>query len=259
MRGGMSGTVAFGISGVPAFTFLPAVLEKFGRRYTEIRLRIVSGTYPTVLPMLRDGSIDFTVGPEMNLQGGEDILAERLFDNTRAIVCRHGHPRAGMRSLTNLLDQGWLLLSAAESADAEFAPLLADQNLPARPGPGHALRVRDRHAVADRQQGHDRAGSPAVSGLHRPTGRHRGDFGRERAQTHGQPLDLARPHADACRAAVARTLPQGSSRLCLRPGITMDVWNSAAVPANQGDADRLANVRGKRSTAGAWIGREGQT
>ena len=95
MRGGMSGAVAFGISAVPAFTFLPAALEKFGRRYPEVRLRIVSGTYPTALPMLRDGSIDFTIGPEVDMQGGRDILAERLFDKTCAIVCRRGHPRAG--------------------------------------------------------------------------------------------------------------------------------------------------------------------
>lgn len=106
------------------------MLEKFGRRYPEVRPRIVSGTYPTALPMLRDGSIDFTIGPEMELQGSEDILAERLFNNTPAIVCRRGYPRAGTRSLADLLDQEWLFFSEAKSVEAEFAPLVADQNLP---------------------------------------------------------------------------------------------------------------------------------
>jgi DNA-binding transcriptional LysR family regulator len=57
-QGGAGGTVAAALSIVP-HAALPQVLGPFGKRFPEVRLRLIEGPYPMVETGLMDGSVDF--------------------------------------------------------------------------------------------------------------------------------------------------------------------------------------------------------
>jgi DNA-binding transcriptional LysR family regulator len=60
-----------------------------------------------------------------------DLLTGKLFDNTRVILCRRGHPLANARSLSDLAEAEWVTTSITRSAAEELGPLFAQRKLPA--------------------------------------------------------------------------------------------------------------------------------
>ena len=57
-------------------------------------------------------------------------MVEKLFDNTRVILCRKGHPLAHARSLRALIDAEWLSTSVTYRVDDELGPIFAQHELP---------------------------------------------------------------------------------------------------------------------------------
>jgi DNA-binding transcriptional LysR family regulator len=64
---------------------------------------------------------------------------EKLFDGTRVVVGRKGHPLAGARSLRQLVGAKWATSSITFKAEEEFRELFAQYGLPA---PQLALRAQ---------------------------------------------------------------------------------------------------------------------
>jgi len=64
LQGGVCGSVAMALSIAPHIALLPRALPPFRARYPAVQLRVIEGIYPTVEGGLRDGSIDFYIGPE---------------------------------------------------------------------------------------------------------------------------------------------------------------------------------------------------
>jgi LysR family transcriptional regulator of abg operon len=129
-QGGVGGTVAAALSIVP-HAALPHVLGPFGKRYPEARLRLIEGSYPMVESALMDGSIDFYMGasPGSGIAGG--LALETLFENSRVVVGRSGHPLAHARSLRELVGADWMSTSVTHKAEEEFAALFKQHRLPA--------------------------------------------------------------------------------------------------------------------------------
>lgn len=131
LRGQAHGRVSVCMSTVPHIALLPYALPAFRARYPDVHLDIVEGLYPTVEPALRSGIVDVYVGPPPTQPPGAEILVEKLFDNTRVILCRKEHPLAHARSLRELIDAQWLSTSVFMKADEELAPLFMAYKLPA--------------------------------------------------------------------------------------------------------------------------------
>ena len=70
-------------------------------------MHVIEGFYPTLESDLRNGSIDFYVGPAPDDALADELLQEKLFDNTRTVLCRKNHPLAKARSLRELADAEW--------------------------------------------------------------------------------------------------------------------------------------------------------
>lgn len=77
----------------------------FRGRYPDIRLHIIEGFYPTLEERLRDGTVDFYIGPDGGAQPVPQLSREVLFHNRRIVLCRAGHPLAGAASLRELVGQ----------------------------------------------------------------------------------------------------------------------------------------------------------
>ncbi|KGD89979.1 LysR family transcriptional regulator [Achromobacter sp. RTa] len=130
LRGATHGRVTLSMSTAPHLGLLPEVLREFRRRYPEVRLEIIDAVYPLVEASLLDGTADVYVGPvPMDVPG--ELQVEKLFDNTRVILGRKGHPLAHATSLRDLVDAEWITTSITHKAEEELGPLFSKHGLPA--------------------------------------------------------------------------------------------------------------------------------
>lgn len=130
LNGGSSGSVTVALSIVPHLAILPRVLKPFRVRYPQVQLRVIEGLYPRVEADLKSGFLDFYVGPPPEQHLPPQLTVEKIFENDRRIFCRRGHPLAGAKSLSELVDAEWLTTSITYSAEEEVAELFTRNRLP---------------------------------------------------------------------------------------------------------------------------------
>jgi LysR family transcriptional regulator, regulator of abg operon len=132
--GGVGGSLVAGLSIAAHILLLPRSLKRFNKRYPDVHLKIIEGFFPTLIGGLRDGSVDFYIGPRPSGHIPEGLLVEKLFDNTRQIVCRVGHPLAQTRgkpvSLRDLSSADWLTTSITQEANDELGAIFRRHELP---------------------------------------------------------------------------------------------------------------------------------
>lgn len=129
LRGQTHGSLRVCLSTVAHLALLPNALKTFRQRYPDVRLEIVDALLSTVQQDLIDGSIDCYFGP-LAPDIPSELVVEKLFDNTRVIIGRKGHPLALARSLRELTDAEWLTTSLTLRAEEELGPLFAQHGLP---------------------------------------------------------------------------------------------------------------------------------
>ncbi|HEY4374542.1 MAG TPA: LysR substrate-binding domain-containing protein [Burkholderiales bacterium] len=128
--GASAGDIVVCLSVVAHLALLPMALPLFQQRYPQARLRILEGAFPAMASRVRDGSIDFYIGPTPEPALAREFVVEQLFDNTRAIFARKGHPLANARSLKDLMGAQWMTTGITERAEAEFEEFFASHGLP---------------------------------------------------------------------------------------------------------------------------------
>lgn len=126
-----TGTVVSALSIMPHVGMLPQALQAFRWRYPRVKLRLIEGLFPDVESALRDGSIDFYLGAAPREAPAPGLVMNHLFSNSRAVVCRTGHPLARARSLKTLVKADWAVTAVDYNADADLARLFASHGLPA--------------------------------------------------------------------------------------------------------------------------------
>lgn len=129
LRGQVHGRLSIAMSSVPHLALYPGALRAFRQRYAKVRLDIMDAVYPRIEGRLLDGSLDFYVGPAP-ADTAAGLAVEKLFDNTRVVVGRKGHPLAGARSLKELARAEWITSSVTHKAEEEIGPLFRQHGLP---------------------------------------------------------------------------------------------------------------------------------
>jgi LysR family transcriptional regulator of abg operon len=129
LHGGTAGKVVAGLSLAAHIALLPKALAPFRARYPQVELHLIEGWYPTLEAGLKDGSVDFYVGPEPDQQPSPELTQEKLFDNVRIILGRKGHPLAGARSLRELACAEWATTSVTFRAEEELGKLFAQHRM----------------------------------------------------------------------------------------------------------------------------------
>src|SRR5215470_13929041 len=97
LHGGTRGRVVAGLSLAAHVALLPAALKPFRARYPQVQLHLIEGWYPTLETGLKDGTVDFYVGPKHERPPSAELVQEHLFENTRIVLGRKGHPLAKAR------------------------------------------------------------------------------------------------------------------------------------------------------------------
>jgi LysR family transcriptional regulator of abg operon len=136
MSGAACGTVAVGLSTAPHVALLPKVLEPFRRRYPDVLLEIKEGLFPAMASDIRQGEMDFYVGAvcentmRNEINSVSEFVTEKLFNNTRLVMARPGHPLIKARSLAELVDASWVSTSVTGDHEAELYPVFESHRLP---------------------------------------------------------------------------------------------------------------------------------
>ncbi len=131
MRGALQGTINLAVSPSPSVILLPKALARFRQDYPDVQLRIREAVFPDTLQMLREGLADIALGahPQLKLNKQSEFLVERLYYNRLVVTGRMGHPRAGAKSLSELLDCDWLLHGPEEGPGSMYAPVFKAHQL----------------------------------------------------------------------------------------------------------------------------------
>ena len=111
--GGPAGSVAFGAGPTMMALIVPEALTQFRRQYLDARVHIIEGLSPTILPLVRDETLDFALvlRPEGKLESG--LRFRPLFRSELVVAARKGHPLRNERSLARLADAQWLAFARA--------------------------------------------------------------------------------------------------------------------------------------------------
>jgi len=130
LRGEVHGRVTLCMSTAPHLSLLPQVLRGFRQQYPDVHMEVIDAVYPLVETALLHATADVYVGPVPREVPGE-LQVEKLFDNTRVIVARKGHPLAHATRLRDLVEAEWITTSITHKAEEELAPLFSRHGLPA--------------------------------------------------------------------------------------------------------------------------------
>ncbi|HEX2197553.1 MAG TPA: LysR substrate-binding domain-containing protein [Burkholderiales bacterium] len=109
LSGGRQGAVAFGVAPAACMLLVPEAMLAFRRDHAKARVRIVEGVNPALLPLVREETLDFSIGqgPAGRLDGA--LRFKPLFRPRLAIVGRRGHPLRAAKSLRELAGASWLM------------------------------------------------------------------------------------------------------------------------------------------------------
>ncbi len=126
-----TGEVSIGLSSAAHVALLPRAIGPFRRRFPRIKLHLIESLFPALDAQVRDGTIDFYVGPTPAGRLGGAIRVERLFDNTRVVMGRTAHPLRNVGTLAGLTGAEWVMTSAIAGGDIDLRPIFEELGLPA--------------------------------------------------------------------------------------------------------------------------------
>lgn len=108
-QGGADGSVAFGMGPQHCVLLAPEAISQFRRRYPSARIRIIEGVSTALLPLVRDETLDFTVGMSPAHPLDSAMRFKPLFRPVLVVAGRQGHPLRTAASLRELSEASWLM------------------------------------------------------------------------------------------------------------------------------------------------------
>lgn len=130
-RGELSGQVTIAISAAAGIAIMPLVLNKFQKQYPKALLKFSESLFKPVEASIQSGEIDFFVGPIYNDVSTTALVVEKIFDNSRVIVARKGHPLSSAKALEDLRGARWIRPTFSDSRDeADFDAMFERVGLP---------------------------------------------------------------------------------------------------------------------------------
>ncbi|TDF82335.1 LysR family transcriptional regulator [Pseudomonas sp. H9] len=109
LKGQTEGHLRFAISPWMGMALLPEVVQLFRQRMPKVRLEIFEGLMAVTLPRLREGTMEFAIGLVSALLPRPEFACDPLLTYKMAVIARNGHPKQGVRSIHELLDQDWVV------------------------------------------------------------------------------------------------------------------------------------------------------
>jgi LysR family transcriptional regulator, regulator of abg operon len=125
------GTVSFGVGPAVGSLIVPEAVANFRIQFPRIRLRIVEGFPEHVAPLVRDGTLDFGVGPRPQRKDDAALTLKPLFRHELVVVARKGHALRTAHSLKELSGSAWASVVPPRSGQSPVQRLFASAGLAA--------------------------------------------------------------------------------------------------------------------------------
>jgi len=135
-RGELRGQITIGVLPLSVAIFLPRAVDTLLRCHPAVNVRIVDGTYESLVQMLLVAEVDLILGALRSGPGSAELRQEVLFDDELAVVARAGHPclaRTGL-GLAELLQWPWVVPLPGSPAAAAVQRVFSMAGLPAPAG-----------------------------------------------------------------------------------------------------------------------------
>jgi LysR family transcriptional regulator of abg operon len=127
LRGGGGGAVVIGASPAAAILLVPEAIARLRRNHPDMRIRLVEGLAPSLMSLVRDESLDFSIGQKGHDKLDRAIRFTPLVRLQMIIAGRRGHPLAGAKSLRELSEGSWI---AFTRTDGYLQRMYAGASLP---------------------------------------------------------------------------------------------------------------------------------
>lgn len=132
LQGREVGEIVIGSLPLARSHILPRALARFRRARPRQAIQIVDGIYADLLAGLRRGQIDLLIGALRDPLPVDDVVQERLFDDTLAILAGPGDPLLGdpAPQLAILRTRPWLVPRRGTPTRDQFETLFRRADLP---------------------------------------------------------------------------------------------------------------------------------
>jgi len=121
-------SVAFGVSPTSAM-MVPDAIARFRMQFPQARVRIAEGLPTSLIPMVRDETLDFAICRRALLKLDSGLAFRPLLRNDFVVVARKGHPLEKAGSLAQLVDASWISLLPLDAPDGPFASAFSPAGL----------------------------------------------------------------------------------------------------------------------------------
>jgi len=111
LSGGEAESVAVGASSTEMALLVPDAVAELRRQFPGSRVRVVEGRRATLLPLVRDGTLDFAACGRITSDSESGLAFRPLFRSEYIVVARKGHPLRNERSLARLANAEWVALA----------------------------------------------------------------------------------------------------------------------------------------------------
>ena len=118
LRGHWEGTVRMAVSPAIGLGLLPQALRQFTQQHPNVKVHCRDGLYPSISPVIRDGTLDFALTPVHRVDLESDLVAEPLYSSEVVIVASKSHPLSRATELQQLQDCDWVLSSPSRGPGA---------------------------------------------------------------------------------------------------------------------------------------------
>jgi len=110
LAGRRAGTAALGVASMVGALLVPGTLQRFKSKRPEVSIGIVEGTQESLLPLVRQGTIDMAACLRSEAEAASGFLVKPLAKIRPVIVGRTGHPLRHVRTLEGLQNAQWLMI-----------------------------------------------------------------------------------------------------------------------------------------------------
>jgi len=108
LGGEHTGLVTFGVGPISATRIMPEAVIRFRDQCPSAQLRIVEGYTHTLLPLVRDETLDLALAARPDAQLDPAFAFRPLYRFEYVVVARKGHPLRNARSLAQLANAEWI-------------------------------------------------------------------------------------------------------------------------------------------------------
>lgn len=109
IKGSRGTLLSVGVGSAPAALFAVDAIARYRAAHPDGRLHIVEGPGTSLLPLVRDGSIDVALVQRVAPQAAPGLKYRALLRTRLVVVCRQGHALRSADSLAELQDAQWLV------------------------------------------------------------------------------------------------------------------------------------------------------